>query len=105
MLRILLLRMARFIHISLLFLAFCSPAFAAKSVCLNDEDAREQVQANKLITVDKALIAARAKTKGDLISAHLCQVPDGFMYRIAIINHEGRVVKLLIDAHSGQIVE
>ncbi len=80
-------------------------AISAPRACLSDADARVQVQMHKLIGVEQALGAAKAKAKGDLISAHLCQVPDGFMYRIAIIGREGRVVKLLVDAASGHIVE
>jgi uncharacterized membrane protein YkoI len=77
----------------------------AKPICLSDSDARVQVLEQKLISIDQALIVARSKSKGDLISAHLCQVPDGFMYKIAIIGNDGRVVKLLVDANTGNIVE
>ncbi len=77
----------------------------AKASCLSDSDARIQVQARNLISVDQALGLARTKAKGDLISAYLCQVPDGFMYRIAIIGNDGRVVKLLVDATTGNIVD
>ncbi len=83
----------------------CFQGANANRLCLNDTEAGILVQMHKLISIDQALIAARAKAKGDLISAHLCQVPDGFMYRITIIKYDGRVVKLLIDANSGQIVE
>ena len=77
----------------------------ASRLCLNDTDARALVQTHKLIGIEQALIAAKSKAKGDLISAHLCQVPDGFMYKIAIIKQDGKVIKLLIDANSGQIVD
>ncbi len=97
-----------FRHIFILSMLFCL-AFPygtnAKGLCLSDVEARTLVQMHKLISVNQALTAARSKAKGDLISAHLCQIPDGFMYKVAIIKYDGRVVKLLIDANSGQIVE
>jgi uncharacterized membrane protein YkoI len=77
----------------------------AKPTCLHDSDARIQGVAQKFISLDQAVNLARSKSKGDLVSAYLCQVPDGFMYKIAIIGNDGRVVKLLIDANTGNIVE
>ena len=81
------------------------PSANASRLCLSDTEARTLVQMHKLIGLDQALMSAKAKAKGDLISAHLCQVPDGFMYRIAIIKQDGKFVKLLVDANSGQIVD
>jgi uncharacterized membrane protein YkoI len=97
-----------FIIISFFCIGFATGNHAitlAKPICISDSDARVKVQTYNLKSVDQALIIARTKSQGEVFSAQLCQVPDGFMYKIAIIGNDGRVVKLLVDANTGNIVD
>ncbi len=95
--------LSRFIFL-VIFLAVSPAAGFSQQDCLSDDEARSEVQSKKLITLQQALTAARVKTKGDLISAHLCRLQDGLQYRISIIGRDGRVARLLVDATSGHVL-
>lgn len=86
---------------SLLLLAHPAAA-GAQGQCLSDAEARTEVQSNKLVSIQHAISAAREKAKGELISAHLCRLPAGFVYRISILERDGRVSRLLVNATNGR---
>lgn len=75
----------------------------AQPACLSDADARTEVQAHKLVSVQHAISAVRAKSKGDLLSAHLCKRDNGFVYRISILGSDGHIDRLLINAANGHL--
>lgn len=75
---------------------------AAQGQCFSDADARGEVQTNKLVSVQHAISTAREKANGELISAHLCRLPVGFVYRISILERDGRVSRLLVNATNGR---
>ena len=83
--------------------AVCSVgAASAQSQCLTDSDARSEVQTRKLVSVQHAISTAREKGNGELLSAHLCHLPGGFVYRISIIGRDGRVARFLVNATNGR---
>jgi uncharacterized membrane protein YkoI len=86
-------------------LAFQASTSLALPVCLDDEEARTEVQSRKLVSLQQAIMAAKAKSRGDLISAHLCRVQELYMYRISILQRDGRVARLLVNAVSGHLSE
>ena len=87
----------------MLLLTILPGAVHAQAACLNDSDARDEVQTHKLVTVLHAIATAREKTKGELLSAHLCRRDNGYVYRISILGRDGRVDRLLINASNGHV--
>jgi uncharacterized membrane protein YkoI len=77
-----------------------SPASAA---CLSDREARRAIAQNGLITPADVMDIA-VSGGGELVSARLCEGGSTFVYRVAVIDPDGRVTRLVIDAGSGKIV-
>ena len=89
--------------IAVLIVALSRGVLHAQAACLNDSEARTEVQAHKLVSVQNAVTVARERAKGDLLSAHLCRQASGFVYQISILGRNGRVDRLRIDASNGHI--
>lgn len=97
--------MIRAVLVASAALAMLPAAAAAVPACLSDSDAREEVRSHRLMSVQRAIATARQKVKGELISAHLCRLPAGFVYRIAILGRDGRVDRVLVNADGGHLSE
>ena len=89
--------------IAVVLTEFSRGVLYAQVSCLNDSEARNEVQAHKLVSVQNAVTVARERAKGDLLSAHLCRQASGFVYQISILGRNGRVDRLRIDASNGHI--
>ncbi len=87
-----------------LFLALAvfaaSPAAAA---CLSDREARRAIADYGLLSMRDMREVAR-EMGGDFVSARLCEGGGGFVYRVAVIDPDGRVARLVVDAGSGAII-
>ena len=66
-------------------------AAAAKPVCLNAADTREQVKAHKLLEPYAALKSAAQQRKAEALSAKLCVSGDEFIYEITLLHRDGRL--------------
>ncbi len=86
--------------ILVLTLLAASPASAA---CLSDKDARRAITQGGLISLREVMAIAR-QNGGDIVSAKLCEGSGGLVYRVAVIDNDGRVTRLVIDAGSGDII-
>lgn len=41
---------------------------------------------------------------GDVVQARLCRGDDGLVYRVVVVEQDGRVRRLVLDASSGRLV-
>jgi hypothetical protein len=80
-----------------------SHAVTAKPVCLNAAETREIVKSRRLLEPFAALKFASAQRKAEALSARLCRVGDDFTYEITLLNREGRLVHVEMEAASGKI--
>ena len=71
--------------------------------CLDQNEARDVAQSEKLIQVGDAAKIARAKNPGEVVSAKLCRVDQRLMYVLAILARDGRVVRVPVDAQTRAI--
>jgi hypothetical protein len=78
-------------------------AFPAGARCLSDRETRRAVARGDVLAPGDMMGVARS-WGGDLISARLCEGSGGLVYRVAVINADGRVARLVVDAQSGQIL-
>ncbi len=84
-----------------LALAAAVPAQAAG--CLSDRDMRRAIADNGLISPRDVMDIA-GSMGGELVSARLCEGPGGLVYRVAVIDPEGRVTRLVVDAMTGEVM-
>jgi uncharacterized membrane protein YkoI len=79
-------------------------AAAAKSVCLNAAETREEVKSRHLIEPFAALKFAGAQHKAEALSAKLCHAGDDFYYEITLLHRDGRLVHVEMEATTGKVV-
>ena len=70
----------------------------AKAVCLNAADTRDTVKGRKLLEPFTALKYAATQKKAEALSARLCHTGDEFFYEITLLHHDGRLVRVEVDA-------
>jgi uncharacterized membrane protein YkoI len=77
---------------------------AAESACLSPGDAVEIVTAQAVVAPREALgHVRRAVPDSDVLRAALCREPDRLVYRVVLLTKDGRIVRVTVDAPSGQV--
>ena len=79
-------------------------AAAAKPVCLNAAETREEIKSRHLIEPFAALKFAAAQRKAEALSARLCHTGDDFYYEITMLHRDGRLVHVEMEATTGKVV-
>lgn len=93
----------RSILAGILFLVFV-PGAVAQGGCLPQREMQEVVAGGAMIAPAAAVAAARqASQGGDVLRAALCRDGGGYVYRIATLRRDGRVVQVVIDAATGDV--
>ncbi len=75
---------------------------SAPTQCFSTAQTREKIAAEKLTDPFAAMHAAKERVKGDALNARLCQKGAAYIYEISLVREDGRVVKALYDAATGQ---
>jgi len=78
-------------------------AAAAKPVCLNAAETREEIKARHLIEPFAALKFAAAQRKAEALSARLCHTGEDFIYEITLLHRDGRLVHVDMEATTGKV--
>jgi hypothetical protein len=74
----------------------------AKGVCFATSETREAIKAHHLVEPFVALKSAAATVKAEALSAKLCRVGDEFVYEIALLHTNGRLVHVVMNAVTGK---
>jgi hypothetical protein len=77
---------------------------SARPVCLSGSETREEIAAHRLLPPFAVLKSAAAIVKAEALSAKLCKIGDDFVYEIALLHHDGRLVHLVMNAATGKVV-
>src|SRR5579883_1107321 len=85
-------------------LAAEAAAAAVRPVCLNGSETREEIAAHRLLQPFAVLKSAAAIAKAEALSAKLCKLGDDFVYEIALLHHDGRLVHLVMNATTGKVI-
>jgi hypothetical protein len=93
-------------------LAAIAPARAAeappavKGVCFPTGETREEIKAHRLLEPFAALKGAeKAVGKAEALSAKLCRLAsEEYVYEIALLHRDGRLVHVVMNAVSGKLV-
>ena len=75
---------------------------AAKPVCLNAAETREQVKGRHFLEPFAALRYAALQHKAEALSAKLCHSGDEFFYEITLLHRDGRLVRVAVEAGTGK---
>ena len=83
------------------------PAHSAVEIlrpCLNQKERRALVESGAVLRLAAALHAVRSRVPGTLVRARLCRRPEGFVYVLTVLAHDGKVTHVSIDAVKGTFV-
>lgn len=97
----------RFASLALLGLLAASGAgkAGAADACLSPEEMREVVAAKGVVPPLAALRAARTVVaRGETLRAVLCPGEGGLVYLITLLDGQGRMVQVTVDAASGKVM-
>jgi hypothetical protein len=75
-----------------------------KSVCFPTNETREAIKGHHLVEPFVALKNAAASVKAEALSAKLCRLGEEFVYEIALLHRDGRLVHVVMSAASGKVV-
>jgi uncharacterized membrane protein YkoI len=82
---------------------------AAKAICLTTGETREEIKSHHLLEPFVALKSAAAtasspKNKAEALSAKLCRLGEEYVYEIALLHRDGRLVHVVMSAVTGKVV-
>ncbi|MGD0640422.1 MAG: PepSY domain-containing protein [Roseiarcus sp.] len=77
---------------------------AIKRACLPPGETREEVKTHHLLEPYTVLKSAAAQFKAEAISAKLCHLGDEFVYEIALLHRDGRLVHVVVNAATGKLL-
>ncbi len=80
------------------------PHVAIKRACLPPSETREEIKARHLLEPFAVLKSAAAQFKAEALSAKLCLVGDEFVYEIALLHRDGRLVHAVMNAATGKLI-
>jgi hypothetical protein len=89
--------------------AHAQSAPAVKGICLTTGETREEIKSRHLLEPFVALKSAAAtvsspKNKAEALSARLCRLGEEYVYEIALLHRDGRLVHVVMSAVTGKIV-
>ncbi len=85
--------------------AAAQPAQAESGhVCLDQKERRAEIETGRLIRLSAAIHAARSRMPGTVVRARLCHGPDGLVYLLTVLAHDGKVARIAVDAVKGTFV-
>jgi hypothetical protein len=74
-----------------------------KSACFATNETREEIKAHHLLEPFVALKSAAVTVKAEALSAKLCRLGDEFVYEIALLHTNGRLVHVVMNAVTGKM--
>ena len=84
--------------------AISAEAPAARPACLSASETREEISAHHLMEPFAVLKEAASIAKAEALSAKLCRLGEEYVFEIALLDHHGRLVHLVMNAATGKIV-
>lgn len=75
-----------------------------KGVCFSTNETREEIKVHHLLEPFVALKNAASPPKVEALSAKLCRIGEEFVYEIALLHRDGRLVHVIMSAANGKLV-
>ena len=96
--------LARTVAIALLFADAGAAAAGEGSMCLTQEQRRVAIASRQAIPLGKAMEAARSHLGGEVVWARLCDRGKELVYVLTVLEHSGKVTRVVIDGKSGALI-
>jgi uncharacterized membrane protein YkoI len=93
---------AAFTALALIFAL--APARAEEGACLNQKERRAELESGRLVHLASAIHTARTRMPGTVVRARLCHGPDGLVYVLTVLAHDGKVARIAVDAVKGTLI-
>ncbi len=77
---------------------------SAQQACFSAEDTRAHVVKLGLVPLHDIVRSARGGSSLDLISARLCETNGNMVYMITLLERDGRVMRMTVDARTGNVI-
>jgi hypothetical protein len=84
-------------------IGFAEPVLAQQS-CFSAEETREHVEKHGLVSLHEVVRSVRGGGRSDLISARLCETNGNLVYMIALLDRNGKLMRMTLDARSGNVI-
>lgn len=72
--------------------------------CLNQKERRGLVENGTVLRLAVAMHALKNHVPGTLVRARLCHRPEGLVYVLTVLAHDGKVARVVVDAVKGTLV-
>lgn len=76
----------------------------AQRACLNQKERRALVESGSVLRLAAAIHVVRSRVPGTLVRARLCRRPEGLVYVLTVLAHDGKVARVVVDAVKGTLV-
>ena len=73
----------------------------AQRACLDQKERRALVENGTVLRLAAAMHAVRSRVPGTLVRARLCRRPEGLVYVLTVLAHDGKVAQVVVDAAKG----
>jgi uncharacterized membrane protein YkoI len=81
-----------------------APDEPRSGACLSGRDARGAIRAKRAVTLSIAARAARDAWDGELIDYKLCDFGGALAYELTLLNPDGKVARVRVDAANGKLL-
>jgi hypothetical protein len=81
-----------------------APGSEASHPCLTQKERRALVENGTVVHLAVAMHALKNRVSGALVRARLCRRPDGLVYVLTVLGHDGKVSRAVVDAVKGTLV-
>jgi uncharacterized membrane protein YkoI len=85
-------------------LVVCTQASAEPAHCLSRAEQRAAIAEGRAIALAAARRMLRERLSGDMVKARLCETPDGLIYVLTVLAHDGKVRRVTINATNGAVI-
>jgi uncharacterized membrane protein YkoI len=82
---------------------FANPT-QAEHACLDQKERRAEADSGRLVPLAAAMHAAKSRMSGTVVRARLCHGPDGLVYVLTVLAHDGKVGRITVNATNGTLV-
>ena len=72
--------------------------------CLSQKERRSLIESGAVLRLAAAVHAVRSHVQGTLVRARLCRRPEGLVYLLTVLGHDGKVARVTVDAAKGTLV-
>jgi hypothetical protein len=76
----------------------------ASHACLTQKERRALVENGTVVRLTVAMHALKNRVTGALVRARLCRRPEGLVYVLTVLGHDGKVARAVVDAVKGTLV-